>query len=314
MKSPIGDNATRVDLLKSYIHRLNDGDSLENVRKDFVENFHSVDSPEIAKAEQEIISEGTPVEEVQKLCDVHSALFHGTTQFEKQGGTQQNTNNSLESEPEDKTLKLAETPGHPVNIYMKENEIIDNLIADIRLAQGDQVFEELKRLRVLSSHYASQGDLIYPLLNRSYDFSGPSNVMWGVDGEIRDELRILEKSGKALDGYEERIETVLARAEEMIYKENNILFPLCVDTFTEEDWMRIYYEMASYKTCLPQTYLIWEQAEKKRESLRTIGGMTAESFRYHIIDNFIICYKILIPIFINDIKRYERSKTFLRRV
>lgn len=35
------------------------------------------------KAEQELIKEGTPITEVQKLCDVHSALFHGLTKEEK---------------------------------------------------------------------------------------------------------------------------------------------------------------------------------------------------------------------------------------
>ena len=40
------------------------------------------------EAEQALIAEGTPISEVSKLCDVHSALFHGATKEEKnsQGG------------------------------------------------------------------------------------------------------------------------------------------------------------------------------------------------------------------------------------
>ena len=53
------------------------------MRKDFVENFSEVEASEIVKAEQELIKEGTPITEVQKLCDVHSALFHGATKEEK---------------------------------------------------------------------------------------------------------------------------------------------------------------------------------------------------------------------------------------
>ena len=35
------------------------------------------------KAEQELLKDGTPLAEVQKLCDVHSALFHGATTEER---------------------------------------------------------------------------------------------------------------------------------------------------------------------------------------------------------------------------------------
>lgn len=69
--------------IKSYLKRLGEGEDLESVRKDFVENFSEVEASEIMKAEQELIKEGTPITEVQKLCDVHSALFHGATKEER---------------------------------------------------------------------------------------------------------------------------------------------------------------------------------------------------------------------------------------
>ena len=57
------------DLLRSYIQRLNMGEDLESVRKDFVKNFESVSVHEILKVEQDMIDSGTDVEEVQKLCN-----------------------------------------------------------------------------------------------------------------------------------------------------------------------------------------------------------------------------------------------------
>jgi predicted RNase H-like HicB family nuclease len=73
----------RTALLREYVGRLSRGDDLEAVRKDFVAHFESVDAAEIARAEQELIQSGTPVAEVQRLCDVHSALFHGATREEQ---------------------------------------------------------------------------------------------------------------------------------------------------------------------------------------------------------------------------------------
>ncbi len=69
--------------LQDYIRRLGEGEDLESVRKDFVENFKDVDASEIMKAEQDLMKSGMPYQQVQKLCDVHSALFHGATKQER---------------------------------------------------------------------------------------------------------------------------------------------------------------------------------------------------------------------------------------
>lgn len=272
---------SRVELLKSYIQRLSAGEDLETVREDFVENFHSVEASEIAKAEQEIIRSGTPVEEVQRLCDVHSALFHGITREEQIGTVQiQLKTPSPEAAKEEKTaLAYSTLIGHPVQVFMSENEILGQLLSQVRHAKEDNLMEELVKLRAVTAHYARKGDLIYPLLNRKYGFSGPSNVMWSVDDEIRDELRFLSSSEKTLFANKDRLEKLLTRAEEMIYKENHILLPLCVDEFSEEDWMRLYYEMTSYATSLEGGYPIWKEAEARRSALKTIGGKTAEALR-----------------------------------
>lgn len=59
----------------------------------------------------------------------------------------------------------------------------------------------------------------------------------------------------------ERLQKVLMRAEEMIYKENHILFPNCAVNFTEEDWMGIYRDAKDYADCLGVHGEVWEEAE-----------------------------------------------------
>lgn len=256
-------------LLKSYIERLSQGEPLEIVRKEFVENFETVEASEIAKAEQELIASGVPVEDVQRLCDVHSALFHGMTIKEQIWDTEI-------VEDEVTTLSLRSIPGHPLQVFLDENKILDLDIKNIReLTKAndiDKLLEELRLLRInLRFHYSRKGDLIYPLLSRTYNYSGPSDVMWGVDGEIRDDLTSIVGLGRKHPNFEGALEKVLKRAEEMIYKENNILFPLCSDLFSEEDWMRIYLELSNYEDFLVGGSQVWDQAEEKREELRVIG-------------------------------------------
>lgn len=263
----------RKELLKSYIERLSQGEDLEIVRKEFVENFENVESSEIAQVEQELILSGVPVDDVQRLCDVHSALFHGMT-------VEEQTPETEVASDEVTALSLRNISGHPLQVFMDENNILDLKLKNIgELAKGDitdELLEELRVLRLnLKDHYTRKGDLIYPLLSRTYDYSGPSDVMWGVDGEIRDDLASIVGLGRKHPTFKEVCEKVLTRAEEMIYKENNILFPLCAELFSEEDWMRLYYEFSAYGDFLEEESQVWSQAEEKREELKVIGGKLA---------------------------------------
>ena len=79
----LDNEVNRTELIKSYLKRLGNGEALEAVQADFVREFGEVEASEIMKAEQELMKEGTPLEEVQRLCDVHSALFHGSTREER---------------------------------------------------------------------------------------------------------------------------------------------------------------------------------------------------------------------------------------
>ncbi len=93
---------SRTEQLKSYLKRLGEGEALATVREDFVKNFKDVEASEIMKAEQELLKEGTPLKEVQKLCDVHSALFHGTTREEKIANAEKAVQESLMKDPNEK--------------------------------------------------------------------------------------------------------------------------------------------------------------------------------------------------------------------
>ena len=285
------------ELLKGYLKRLGQGEDLENVRKDFVQNFSEVEASEIMKAEQELIKEGTPITEVQKLCDVHSALFHGATREEKIANAEKAAMESLKKEQENETENrqtgtikttqaekvvvssgrpmpeayrkkheaakaLRETVGHPLYTLTKENEKIAALIENIRNAMeaGEDVGEKMKVLRQLAIHYAKKGDLLYPLMKVRYEISGPSDVMWTVDDEIRDELAALDKNNNHDEEWRERVDAVLKRADEMIYKEDNILFPICAVNFSEEEWYGIYEDAKDYALVF-EVEETWEEAE-----------------------------------------------------
>lgn len=309
----------RIEKLKSYLKRLGEGESLEAVRKDFAAEFQGVEASEIMKAEEAILAEGTPITEVQKLCDVHSALFHGTTDY---------------SNKHEKSAALSQVKGHPLQTFTRENEALTKLIDRVKELLHDtdettgsgslpvdekqadtgkfpvdekqvdtgnlpQIAAQLLKIREVAVHYAKKGDLLYPHLNARYGIAGPSAVMWTADDEIRDELGALCKAlqkgreaaeQKATGSFQssqwdvkwlERLQKVLMRAEEMIYKENHILFPNCAVNFTEEDWMGIYRDAKDYADCLGVHGEVWEEAEnwlrKEKEAKKTVFKGTKDS-------------------------------------
>ena len=337
----------RAEALRSLLDRLSEGEDLESVRADFVRDFKDVDPAEIMRAEQGLMESGMPLSKVQKLCDVHSALFHGDTREEKIANAERAVQASLKNQAGkdeknyiNKSLEadaLIQIPGHPLSTFTKENEALGQYLENTKArweslveslsgkvggkdkaekaekiegAEGVQgvqgapdweallaaFSEELAKLRSFTVHYAKKGDLLYPLLKVKYDISGPSQVMWTVDDEIRDTLgelnrelrekskgvRALRYTGEDLDDEEEEyirskaeiaesilnsffLKNYLAvrnRMEEMIYKEENILFPMCALQFQKEEWIQIYFDSKDYEACFSVENASWKEAEE----------------------------------------------------
>lgn len=258
----------RVEQIKTYLERLSAGEELEKVRADFAKEFKAVDPAEIMQAEQELLQGGTPLETVQKLCDVHAALFRGATSEEKIANAEKAVAASVKEKKLAATAALTGITGHPLQTFTRENEVLENVIRECRneIEETNTLSpERFGKLREVAIHYAKKGDLLYPHLKVKYGISGPSDVMWTTDDEIRDELAALAKQlpvQKTEDHWLERFRIVLQRVEDMIYKEANIFFPNCALNFTEEEWFGIYRDSKDYPVCFGVENATWEAAEK----------------------------------------------------
>ncbi len=102
MSEFINNTEKRKEIIKSVLRQLHEGKSVEQVKAEFGVLAGEASSAEIAEVEQLLIEEGLPVEEVQRLCDVHVAVFR----------------ESLDKEAQPDSI-----PGHPVFTYRAENQI-----------------------------------------------------------------------------------------------------------------------------------------------------------------------------------------------
>ena len=234
-----GSSEDRNTKLKVLIQRLNQGEDLESVRADFVRDFESVSVHDIVKAEQGLIDDGLPMQEVQKLCDLHSALFHGKTEAELWAEEEQNAANGAGNNvPE----------GHPVDVLRRENKallkIIDHALSALNAGQVSALSDDLKTLRRIGVLYSKKESILMPMLLH-HGITGPNNVMWGVDDEIKAEVARLAQTISAGNFSSEKVaaEAVLNRMKEMIYKEENIFFPLCLEHLTRDEWLDAYRDL-----------------------------------------------------------------------
>ena len=274
-------SSDREALLKSYVQRLSNGEDIESVRKDFAANFSDVSAVEIARAEQTLLSEGTKLSDVQRLCDVHSALFHGATRSEKIANAEKEVERSAEEErvldtiasfdeqTADATTVLMRTPGHPLNILELENVQIEKRVIALEEklkedVKPEDVLADVSELRAIESHYKKKEETMFPLLKDKYNFPGPSDVMWGVEDEIKQELKkFVVEDTKDMDS----LRRVVKRMNEMIFKEKNILFPLVTNYFTEDEWIAIARDFPMYGYCYlaKEDVPVWDKVKELKQ-------------------------------------------------
>ena len=255
---------TRQEVLRSYLDRLQKGEALADVRRDFVKSFVGVRPEEIMEAEQELMRDGVAPRELQKLCDIHSALFCGES-GEEIASQRAATERAALASPEPAGLP----EGHPVTALQRENAALTQQLESLSrlLAQGKAAAfaAAFPRLNALRAHYAKKEELLMPVLYR-YGVTGPSEVMWGVDDEIKKELGVLTKALKEdaenVVIYRGRLHDLMTRIREMMVKEERILFPLAVRYFTQEEWYAVYRDDKEFAAVPPaDTQPKWEEAE-----------------------------------------------------
>lgn len=168
------------------------------------------------------------------------------------------------SNKDELALQMTKTPGHPLYTLNKENEQLKQLIdkAKSALDNNFDVNSVFEQIRDVSIHYAEKGDLFYPLLKVKYEISGPSDVMWTTDDDIRDEIGRLAAVTDRGEEWKADFSLLLGRLSQMIRQEEKVLFPVSAVNFTKEEWHAIYRDQFSYDPAFGIKEETWDEAEK----------------------------------------------------
>lgn len=251
MSEIINNSQHRREMLKHLILQLHKGEAPDIVRNRLVELLRTIPYNEVVIVEQELIAEGLPEEEVLKFCDIHTAVLDG----------------SIDTSAS-KMIPL----GHPVDTYKKENVELKKVIAQMRdmFSQLNNIPSDqlknyliglkglLNQLSDVDKHYRRKEYLLFPFLEK-HGITGPPKVMWGKHDETRELLKAAHEVvnvNNEIDVDELRtaiayvIEPALSAVEGMIMKEEEILFPMAMDTLTDDEWYQAYQQSPEIGFCI----------------------------------------------------------------
>ncbi|MEM2947455.1 MAG: DUF438 domain-containing protein [Candidatus Bathyarchaeia archaeon] len=230
----------RKKVLKEILRQLHAGVPPEQVKERFRQFLEGVSSLEIAKIEQELVGEGMSREELQRLCDVHLAIFK--EQLEKQ--------------------RVEVAPATPISILLEEHRMIQQiaerlgvLAEKVQKAESpDALVGELSQLRHFvdelldaEKHYLREENALFPVLER-HGISEPPAIMWMEHNQLRERKKqlkaLIENATKmSFSDFKRQLGELAKAVGDMlnshIYKENNILFPAAQRVITEQEWTSI---------------------------------------------------------------------------
>jgi hypothetical protein len=248
--------------------------SPEQVKQKFKHILEGTSSEEIAKIEQELVKEGMKREELQKLCDVHLAVFAEQVQGQE--------------------LDLAS--GHPISILMEEHRIMLERANRLKTLVGmiseacDVVYvgDVLKELQNVihefvdsEKHYLREENVLFPTIEK-HGITEPPAIMWMEHDKIREIKKklasLVEKwNTMAFSDFKaqlsEATEPLCGILPSHFYKENNILFPAALNVVTDSEWEEIRREFDEVGYCCftPKHLITTTQAETEETETATEG-------------------------------------------
>jgi hypothetical protein len=263
--------ADKKRMLKEIIKQLHDGVPPQEVKEKFRQILRGTSSEDIARIEQELVKEGMPREELQRLCDIHLAVFG--EQLEKQ--------------------EVHTPPGHPISILMEEHKMLtqraERLEVLVKMIEeacdvvyvGDLLTEVqgiVKDFADAEKHYLREENVLFPMLEK-HGITEPPAIMWMEHNQIRDikkKLRSLVENWNAISFHDFRTQLgevakpLCSILPSHFFKENNILFPTALQVVTSKEWEEARKEFDEIGYCCftpPQVTVALQTERRKTETV-----------------------------------------------
>ncbi len=312
MSELINNSKHRKEALKTLILRLHDGESPDEVKQELASTLKNIPYGEVVEVEQELIEQGLPEEEVLKLCDIHGSVLEGHIDL-----------SGIKIVPE----------GHPVDVFRQENkelkkvaEAAKSMLQDLVHVEDEKIVNfamgllaMFNQLMDVDKHYLRKEYLVFPYLEKN-GITGPPKVMWGKHDEIREHIKacieVLNMEGlnktDLLDSLELLFIPTLQEITDMVQKEEEILFPMSLDTLTTEEWYAINKQTLEFGFCLVDPQAEWKpeglEDDDSETGITTDGNIQLPSGSFSAQE--IMAILNTVPVDMTFVDRHDKVKYF----
>lgn len=223
--------------------------SLELAKEEMITSVKNVTAQEFAICEQYLQQYGITDDELAERMDEILQIFDGIL-----------TSNKID-------VKL----GHPIRTYLEEVKAIRNVLIEAKNMlnkkfiknQWAEVYDNLEEINI---HFSRKQNQLYPALEGK-GFDKPSKVMWTLENNIKD---IIKKAKEYLDRDEDKKflniqNEVIEMIEDMMIKEEEILYPTSMDLLDHEDFIKMRKGDDEIGYCIIEKPPYYEEDEVKKD-------------------------------------------------
>lgn len=217
------DNKRLEKIMEIKLNYLKGNISLETAKEEMRKFFDKVTAQEFAICEQYLqqygISDDELVEKMDEILEIFDGILVGD--------------------------KLDLPLGHPIRTYLDEVEAIREVLEQMRdklkkkfiKNEWAELYDKLEEINI---HFSRKQNQLFPALEKA-GFDKPSKVMWTLDNDIKN---IIKKAKVHLENdYDNKFlglqNEVIEMVEDMMVKEEEILYPTAMDLLPDEDFIKM---------------------------------------------------------------------------
>lgn len=221
--------------LKDLLKELKSESDLRKIGEKARSLLRNVDPKELSLAEQELIQEGVPPEELRRLCEVHLKALSLKEEGSEMG------------------------KDHPISILKAEHEAIlrnlealEGIVGKASASKSyGEIEGELKELERITNvlidaekHHRREEEALFPPLEER-GITGPPRIMRMEHEDMRARKKALKKLleeragleyGDFINRLSELSGYIIPTLRDHIFKENNILYPTALETLEGSAW------------------------------------------------------------------------------
>ncbi len=225
----------KTNQLAQLLKRLNDGENPASVRAEAKELISQLNATELSLAEQQLVDEGLPEEQLRGLCSVHMEMLEGELD----------------------RFKASLPKGHVVRTMLEEHDQILSFLDQLEelnrklQCQDEYQDSDLRQLVQVAEqligaepHHEREEKVLFTAMEQR-EVSGPPRIMRMEHDDLRPMKKQVKKLGQAalersvpVAEFKSALDDVAGKLvfglRDHIFKENNILYPTALEVITDD--------------------------------------------------------------------------------